>query len=170
MDVLALEGLLASSGSHVIHLGSGWRAVREYDRLRLERGSGAAPAIPCEMALPLPGAVEWGGVVVRAERADRLRAPDPSREAYVDGDAVRGPLRVRGMQPGDRIRPLGSRGSRKLQDVFVDLRVPAALRQGVPLVVSQGTILWVCGLVSAEQGRITPETDEVVRLSIGGAF
>ena len=39
-----------------------------------------------------------------------------------------GPLAVRGPQPGDRLRPLGAPGARKLQDVFVDLRVPASER------------------------------------------
>ncbi|WP_317987840.1 tRNA lysidine(34) synthetase TilS [Hyalangium gracile] len=58
---------------------------------------------------------------------------------------TRWPLTVRTRNPGDRIR--GPRGSRKLQDVFVDLRVPAERRDLQPVVTdAEGQVLWVPGL------------------------
>ena len=65
------------------------------------------------------------------------------------------------------MRPLGSPGARKLQDVLVDAKVPAAARAGTPLVVCDGRVIWVCGLVVAEEGRITRETTGIVRLGMG---
>ncbi|HEX8699451.1 MAG TPA: tRNA lysidine(34) synthetase TilS [Myxococcaceae bacterium] len=67
------------------------------------------------------------------------------------------PLTVRTRRPGDRVH--GPRGSRKLQDLFVDLRLPAERRDLYPVVVDAGgQLLWVPGLwapvaqkVSAEQ-------------------
>jgi tRNA(Ile)-lysidine synthase len=61
--------------------------------------------------------------------------------------------------------PLGAPGARKLQDVFVDLRVPRAARGQVPLVISGDRVVWVCGLVVAEEGRIRADTNAIVRLS-----
>jgi tRNA(Ile)-lysidine synthase len=168
-DVLALEGLLETFGSAGLQLDSDWRAVREYDLLSLERGEwGAktAPMVPAEVALPVPGVAEWAGVRVRAERVERFSAPDAAREAYVDAASIRGPLLVRGVRSGDRMRPLGMAGTRKLQDVLVDLRIPARRRSLVPLVVCGETVLWVCGLVSAEEGRITAGTEQLVRFSL----
>jgi tRNA(Ile)-lysidine synthase len=63
------------------------------------------------------------------------------------------------------VRPFGAPGTRKLHDIFVDLRVPAAQRAGWPLVVTGERIVWVCGLVQAEEGRIGPQTKEIIRLS-----
>ena len=165
-DVLALEGLLETSGSAGLQLDSDWRAIREYDLLSLERAAKTAPTFPAEVALLVPGVAEWAGVRVRAERAERFCAPDPAREAYVDAASVRGPLLVRGLRPGDRISPLGMAGTRKLQDVLVDLRIPARRRSSVPLVVCGETVLWVCGLVSADEGRITAGTEQLVRFSL----
>jgi tRNA(Ile)-lysidine synthase len=165
-NVLDLEGLLEMSGSVGVDLGAKWRAVREYDLLSLKRAAGPVPAVAEEVALPLPGVAEWGGVRIRAERVERFCAPDADREAYVDGAAIAGPLCVRGVRPGDRMRPLGLAGTRKLQDVLVDLRVPAARRPFVPVVVCGGSILWVCGLLSAEQGKIAAETSELVKFSV----
>ncbi len=180
--VLAVEGLLAVPGSAGRDLEGGWRVEREYDLLRLSRinaepgvyggGRGAAAGRPLSVSgaasveLRIPGRAEWEGAVVEATRVEHFFAPDTRREAYVDAKSVAGPLRVRGPLPGDRIRLLGAPGSRKLQDVLVDLRVPAAVRPRLPLVVAEEEIVWVCGFAVAERGRITPETVEIVRLSL----
>ncbi|MDY7228314.1 tRNA lysidine(34) synthetase TilS [Hyalangium rubrum] len=58
---------------------------------------------------------------------------------------TRWPLTVRTRRAGDRVS--GAQGSRKLQDVFVDLRVPAERRDLQPVVTdSEGRLLWVPGI------------------------
>jgi tRNA(Ile)-lysidine synthase len=73
-------------------------------------------------------------------------------------EQTRWPLTVRTRRPGDRVH--GPGGSRKLQDVLVDLRLPAERRDLQPVVTdAEGRLLWVPGLwapappqkVSAEQ-------------------
>ncbi len=49
---------------------------------------------------------------------------------------------------------------------MVDLRVPAGMRASTPLVVCGDRIIWVCGLVVAEEGRIARDTTSVVRFSL----
>ena len=49
-------------------------------------------------------------------------------------------------QPGLRMRPVGGRGSRKLQDIFVDARVPREERASWPLVFASGRLAWVPGI------------------------
>jgi len=164
--VLAVEALLAVPGSAERALGGGWRACKEYDLIRLERGVQMLPPVPGPMSLPVPGEVEWEGAHIRAERVERFFAPDPALEAYVDARLLAGPLVVRAPQPGDRLRPLGAPGTRKLQDLFVDLRVPAGARARTPLVVCGDSIVWVCGLVVVEEGRIGRDTTTIVRLSL----
>jgi tRNA(Ile)-lysidine synthase len=94
-------------------------------------------------------------------------APDVSREAFVGALSLDGALEVRGPRPGDRVRPLGAPGTRKVQDILVDLRIPFARRPFQPLLVCDGRVVWVCGLLIAEEGRITRETTGIVRLSMG---
>lgn len=59
---------------------------------------------------------------------------------------VDGPLVVRGRQAGDRIRPAGGRGSRSLQNLFVDRRVPQALRARWPVIADARQVIWLAGL------------------------
>jgi tRNA(Ile)-lysidine synthase len=69
-------------------------------------------------------------------------------------EEVRWPLTVRTRRPGDRIQ--GPAGSRKLQDVFVDLRVPAERRDLQPVVTDgEGRLLWVPGLWVPPERRAT---------------
>jgi tRNA(Ile)-lysidine synthase len=174
----AVDTLAARAGSGEVALGEGWRVRKDYDRLLVMEpganqgvparirapGDGGAPSGP--VVLPLPGAVKWGGLRLRGEPVDRYRAHDPRAEAFLDARVVTGPLVVRAVAEGDRIRPLGAPGSRSLQDVLVDARVPRRLRRRIPVVTCGDVILWVGGLVVAEECRIRVDTERIVRLAI----
>jgi tRNA(Ile)-lysidine synthetase-like protein len=55
-------------------------------------------------------------------------------------------LRVGFRQPGLRMRPSGGTGSRKLQDILVDARVPREERDSWPLVFAGDRLAWVPGI------------------------
>jgi tRNA(Ile)-lysidine synthetase-like protein len=55
-------------------------------------------------------------------------------------------LKVRGWRPGDRL----AGRSKKIQDVFVDAKVPRSEREAWPLVVRGDEVVAVPGLVEAE--------------------
>jgi tRNA(Ile)-lysidine synthase len=63
------------------------------------------------------------------------------------------------------MRPLGLDGSRSLQDLFTDRKVPRERRAAVPVVVSDGEIAWVPGLATGERFKVTDGTTERVRLA-----
>ena len=56
------------------------------------------------------------------------------------------PLRLGYRTPGLRMRPVGGRGSRKLQDIFVDARVPREERDAWPLVFAGDRLAWIPGV------------------------
>jgi tRNA(Ile)-lysidine synthase len=168
-SILAAEQLLFATGSGAVDVGQGWRICKDYDLLRVKTGSSPKTTEPGPadvLELSIPGRVVWGGVLVQAERADRFCVPCPAREVYLDAACVGSSLSVRSIRPGDRMRPLGAGGTRKLQDILVDLHIPVARRSRIPVVVSDGNIVWLCGLLSAEHGKITANTKELIRLTI----
>ena len=175
--VLAVERLLERNGSAACDVGGGHRVLRLYDVLMLsgqddaraqerKRGGSSRPPVSPAVTLPVPGSAEWDDAVVEAEVVEHFFAPDVRREAYVDAGSLTGPVIVRGQMPGDRVHLLGAPGLRKLQDVLVDMRVPAAMRRRVPLVVAGDDIVWVCGLALCEKSRITADTAQIVRLGL----
>jgi tRNA(Ile)-lysidine synthetase-like protein len=61
-------------------------------------------------------------------------------------------------RPGLRMRPAGGRGSRKLQDILVDARVPREERDSWPLVFAGDRLAWVPGIaVDADLMSLTGE-------------
>ena len=126
------------------------------------------PAIPDMLVLPVPGKVDIVALNIRltAEiipKPCHLGRMSP-QWALLDLDRIVCPLQVRFRQPGDRFYPLGAPGSKKLQDFFVDNRIPRVERPYVPLVVSNHEIVWVVGYRIAEPFKLRPETNRVLRL------
>jgi tRNA(Ile)-lysidine synthase len=135
-QILALGG----RGSKSLDLGGGLRAIVEYGTLRFSRAP--EQAVPDPVSLPVPGRARFGEWELEA----RVGAP---------GDvSVRGLgplLTVRAWQEGDRMRPAGLGGTKTLQDLFTDRKVPRALRRSLPVVVSQEEIVWVAGVAVEER-------------------
>ena len=63
-------------------------------------------------------------------------------------------VEVRNRRPGDRIRPLGAPGGRRLKEVLIDHRVPRERRDRLPLLVVDGRIAWVPGVTIDEAFRL----------------
>jgi tRNA(Ile)-lysidine synthase len=117
-------------------------------------------AVPGAVTLPHGGRIQ----VCRATPDANGAGPDRSA-AVLDAARIRAPLTVRFWRPGDRVRPLGMTGRKKLQDLFVDRKVPRQNRGDIPLVVdADERILWVVGHVVAEDARVTSATTSVLLL------
>jgi tRNA(Ile)-lysidine synthase len=156
--VAAVLGL-SRHGTAALDLPGGLRAVAEYGRLRIERPGAQSPPAPA--VLPVPGRIAYGAGELTCVRAPDLAIADGTLAA----EALEGVLEVRPWRPGDRMRPLGLGGSRSLQDLFTDRKVPRGWRAALPVVVSGGEIAWVPGVATGERFRVTAGTHERVRLA-----
>ncbi|MCC6485627.1 MAG: tRNA lysidine(34) synthetase TilS [Armatimonadetes bacterium] len=104
---------------------------------------------------PLPGA---GSLDIREAQitlfVNAEDVPDSAWKAQVR--VADDNLRARSWRPGDRMRPRGLGGTKKLQDLFVDAKVPAEQRRRIPIVCAGETIVWVPGLCVAEDSGSRP--------------
>ncbi|MBI2872478.1 MAG: tRNA lysidine(34) synthetase TilS [Chloroflexi bacterium] len=126
------------------------------------------PPLPAETVLVSPGMTEVNGwrVLVRVLPQDEAQqGSEELARATLDADAVGLELLARPRRRGDRFHPLGLSLPKRLQDFFVDAKVPRAWRDRVPLVVSPQGIAWVVGYRIAHWARVTPDTRRVVELS-----
>jgi tRNA(Ile)-lysidine synthase len=118
-------------------------------------------SIPGEVRIPEAGwaisAERLGGlpdVARRGRRAEVLVQPEVGAE-----------LVVRSRRPGDAFRPVGVGGRKKLQDFFVDRKVPRPERDRVPIVVDgRNRIVWVVGQAVAEDFTVTAPAAGVILL------
>lgn len=102
-------------------------------------------------------------VISTPTEALRLRG---SMEIVLDYGRIMGKLRVRNWQPGDRIQPLGMRGSKKVQDIFVDNKIPREARARIPLIADDEKVIWVAGMIVSDLVKVTKVTEKFIRLTV----
>lgn len=171
----ALLSLLRSSDSFRYELPGRTFVERSGKTLTiLSRRSPDEPMITYRYDLAVPGETQVPEVdaVIRAEVSDQwvnpVRPPG-SMEAVFDLDAIVGTLVVRNWQPGDRIRPLGMDGTKKLHDVFIDGGIPRSARCRIPIVADDVKTVWVPGLVVSQEARVTEHTRRFLLLEVQSA-
>jgi tRNA(Ile)-lysidine synthase len=142
---------LGPQGSATVELPGGVRAVVEYGSLRFTRDPDPAPLDPVE--LPVPGSVAFGDWVVEA-------GVGGAGDVVLDRSALGEVLTVRSWRHGDRMRPAGLGGTKTLQDLFTDRKVPRAERARVPVLEAAGQVVWVAGLAVDERFRADPGAPE----------
>ncbi len=86
--------------------------------------------------------------------------------AFMDYECMTLPLVLRNMRPGDRVEPLGTGGTKKLKDFFIDRKIAARRRGEIPLLVDAGTIVWIAGERISERVRVTGKTKKVLKAEI----
>jgi tRNA(Ile)-lysidine synthase len=164
-ELHSIERLAAAGGSGSISLGGSVQAVCEYGIVRFQRSAATPIAEPSELAVP--GQCRFGDWELRCV-VDVLEG-DGGALGSVDApvlDAARlaPTLTVRSWSEGDRMRPLGLAGTKSLQDLFVDRKVPRSVRGVLPVVESAGEIAWVAGVAVSEAFKVTDRTTEAARL------
>ncbi len=148
---------LAKAAADVPH----WRAPAWWPQLSREPS----------LIIPVPGILHLESFAVEAQfvpvqaALQRLYVAGPL-DLYLDWSGPAAELGMRRWRQGDRIRPLGMRGTRKLQDVFVDAKVPAAARQRWPVMEVDGVITWVPGLIRADTRPVSAMSGRVLHLRL----
>lgn len=85
---------------------------------------------------------------------------------FVDSGQFPFPWIVRCFRDGDRFTPFGMKGRKKLKDLFIDKKIPRAVRKTIPILLCRGEIFWVGGVQMAEETRITESSARMLRLRL----
>jgi tRNA(Ile)-lysidine synthase len=141
--------------------------------LTIGRAASNWAAVAFRYELPVPGRadVPEAGLAVTAELSATVAQdsvqPGTLPAVALDAATLGHGLAVRSWKPGDALRPLGVNGRKKLQDVFVDRKVPRDARHRLPLVTDAADqVIWAPGLAIHDAVRVTTDTKAVVVLKL----
>lgn len=108
------------------------------------------------------GNLEWDGCRLewRILTAKTRRRTDRGLQTELfDADAVGSRIILRHWRPGDRFQPIGMSGTVKLQDLFVNQKVPRQTRRALAVATTAGgEVFWVEGLRISERFKLTDST------------
>jgi tRNA(Ile)-lysidine synthase len=156
-SIARVEALLGRcQGSQTVELAGGWQVQRQYDRVLVKktpplRGEGK----PVEsVRVKIPGVTLMRALGVRiivtlAPGLVKTRGAGPGAfpaQATLSAKVLeQGGLWVRPGKAGDRMAPFGMKGTRKIQDILVDAKVPRAARAKIPVLVCEERVVWLPG-------------------------
>jgi len=171
-DFALIEQLRAAPGKSVSVSSNVLVARDEAGRVNL-RGSFALEFDAAERRLKLSGRAgkaDFAGVRFRWSfqsgiaagsgcRRAGSRGRSPGQTEFFDADRVGERITVRHWRPGDRFRPIGASSTVKLQDWFVNQKIPRVRRhQLVVAATESGEIFWIEGLRIGEHFKLVART------------
>ena len=162
------EMAAAQSSGRSFQLPANIRCSSTHEYLVLTTGEGTDPCpfppLPSELRIAFPDEAGgekrvagpgWSVTTHLVDRVDlAMVSSGDERTALLNRAVLGSDAILRTRLPGDRFQPLGMAGEKKIQDFFVDARVPREWRDRVPLLVCGGRIAWVVGYRIAEWAKV----------------
>ncbi|GAB6151000.1 tRNA lysidine(34) synthetase TilS [Clostridium novyi] len=85
---------------------------------------------------------------------------------YFDYDKIKGVIKLRYRKNGDKFMPFGMSGSKKLKDLFIDLKIPKERRDNIPLITFGDDIAWIVGYRISDKFKINKDTKSILKIKI----
>jgi tRNA(Ile)-lysidine synthase len=116
--------------------------------------------------MPLPGKLSTAIGEFNLEVLDKCDEPIRDHSVYIaDRSAICLPLSIRSYRSGDVIRVFGHSGSKKINRLFIDQKIPKEWRHKWPIVLDgEGNILWVPLLKRSHLAPCSPETSSIIKI------
>lgn len=159
---------LIKNGQHGdrLYLPTGLRVIKNYATLVM---TSELPVKINNYSLDVPGevAIQETKSVIKASVQDEAEDYGDGKSFVIfDADKASQPLTVRARKEGDYFYPMGFGKKKKIQDFFVDKKIPRDERDAIPIVVSGNDILWVAGFRGDERFKVTEGTKRFMKLEI----
>ena len=89
----------------------------------------------------------------------------PENIAQIDADRLQFPLTLRRWREGDTFIPFGMEGRKKVSDYLIDRKVSLPEKQRQFVLLSGDEIVWLVGRRIDDRYRLTPDTENVLRIT-----
>lgn len=100
--------------------------------------------------------------VIKNRDYSKIKSKDTLK--YFDYDKIKGNVVIRFRKEGDRFSPLGMKGSKKLKDIFMDLKIPREKRELIPLLCFGEEISWIIGYRVSDKFKIDKHTNNILEV------
>ena len=84
---------------------------------------------------------------------------------FFDYDKIEEGIIIRNRKDGDKMVPIGMKGTKKLKDIFINSKIPKEIRDIIPIVCFDEKIAWVVGVKVSEQFKVTSNTKQILKIT-----
>ena len=162
-----------NSSGKVIELPNGFIAKAEYDKLSFCKEQKTEQVFFSAADLNIPGMTVIGDAKIEAKVLDagdcdieKFKQDKNSSVEWFDLDKIKGCLKVRRRQEGDKFRPIGGAGVKKIGKFLTADKVPSDFRDKTLIVEDDEKIIWLAPVRASELTKVMKKTVRVLQLSI----
>lgn len=150
-----------------INLSEGYTIEISYNNIIIRKTVEKIPKFKYNITLGSPMYIKEIGKTVICKVLDAKEYnPNDKTSISLDYDIVIGKISARNRDDGDNIVPCGMTGSRKLKDIFIDMKIPADERDHKLIIVDEHNILWVEGYRIHNSYKVSSSTIKILNISI----
>jgi len=125
--------------------------------------------------LNTPGKAEFLGNVIEAEnfefnaaKFEEFKKNKTNLVEWFDYEKLKPPLQVRQRKQGDKFRPLGLAGEKRVGKFLTAAKISKSLRRRLIIITDAEKIIWLCPVRISEKAKVTDKTRKIVQIKISG--
>ena len=162
-DFEKINSLTAKQKGRRIQLTKSLIAYREEREIRIEEAKATSNR---ELKIESGAHVTIGSKIigVELEKNKNVKLVDDKKTEFISGDNLENSFEIRAWKEGDRFKPLGMKGLKKVSDFLTDEKVPTSERKKQLLLLNRNQIVWVVGLRIDDRFKLNSKTKKVYKL------
>lgn len=100
------------------------------------------------------------------ENVNKLPETFTSSSIYLDSEKIKGTLQLRPWKSGDRMKPIGLKGSKLISDIIKDAKIPSHLKNEILVLTDDENILWCLNLRVSSIANANPSSKSILQVSL----
>lgn len=170
--IVAIKELFSLQCGKSINLPYGITALKTYEGVKLLKKSDSDQKKEEQIyELPVNGSIKFGDYtintrIISVKEADKSDIPKEKYTKWFDYDRIKGMLKVRTRQSGDYIITDKSGGRKSVKKYFTDEKVPADLRDQIPLICNGDEVIYIAGMRDSSGYFISETTENILEISV----
>lgn len=101
------------------------------------------------------------------ENEKNMNFSEKNNTRYFNVDNVNDNIIIRRRKNGDKIVPLGMKGSKKLKDLFIDMKIPKEERDLIPIIQFGDDIAWIVSYKLSDKYKVTKDAKKILEINFG---
>lgn len=172
-DIVSL--ILKGRTGSMVQLPKGIRAGVSYSFLKIYSDKFEEEKVYFDIQLAMPGSADVHElqISVNSSVSDRALMVDKycnmgynSLVQFFDYDKLYKGINIRNRREGDRFSPFGSKGTKKLKEYLIDVKIPREKRDRIPLITYGNEVVWIIGYRTSDKFKVTDNTKNILRLEV----
>lgn len=168
--IFKILSLKKTSGTKMVDLPTSLQVIKQYDEIIFRKGRPSSPDFSAYLNVPGKTTLPQLNITLEAKILSRrpARFSQDKKQVYLDLDKLQNShsLFIRPRKEGDKFKPLGMKGEKKLKDFFIDLKVPRYQRDKIPILLSGDKIVWVVGYRMDDRFKVEENTKRVLKIKV----